>query len=45
MLEAIPLMKKSFAVLIDLDQHGGKKQLVGLHDNHHDRMTTRTPGA
>ena len=33
-LEAIPL---NFAVLID--RHGGKTQLVGLCDDHHDRMT------
>ena len=36
-LEAIPVIKKNFAVLID--QHGGKKQLAGLRDDHHDRMT------
>ena len=39
-LEAIPLIKKK---LCSSDrptvQHRGKKQLVGLYDDHHDRMT------
>ena len=37
MLEAIPLIK-NFAVLID--QHGGKKQVIDLRDDHHDRYAT-----
>ena len=40
MLEAISFDKKNLAVL--MERHGGKKQLVGLRDDHHDR---RTPGA
>ena len=38
-LKAIPLIKKNKKLRSFTDQHGGKKQLVGLRDDHHDRMT------
>ena len=38
-LEAIPLIKKKTLHWVLIDQHGGKKKLVGLRDDHHDRMT------
>ena len=37
-LEAIPLIKEKQNIVVLTDQHGGKTRLLGLSDDHHDRM-------